>query len=83
MRTVLKMIFLWAAVYPLVTAILYAIRATGLEFSIAEQTLILSVPLIPIINLVIAPAAGRAAERAARWAEARCETAERRAALPR
>lgn len=54
-RKLLFMFGVWLFVYPLVTSILYLIRALDLSLAVAEQTLITTLILVPLMVNWIVP----------------------------
>jgi len=54
-KKLLRMICTWLCVYPIVTLLILALRMLDLKLPLWEQTLVLTMTLVPIMMLIIAP----------------------------
>lgn len=64
-QKILRIIYTWLCVYPIVTILLLTLRALDFKLPLWQQTLIVTLFLVPIMVLIIAPRVSASLQRIA------------------
>ena len=54
-KKIFRIILTWACVYPIVTLLIFTLTTLSFQLLLWQQTLVITIILIPIIVLIIAP----------------------------
>jgi antibiotic biosynthesis monooxygenase (ABM) superfamily enzyme len=54
-KKIFRIILTWACVYPIVTLLIFTLTTLGFQLPLWQQTLAITMILVPIMVLIIAP----------------------------
>jgi antibiotic biosynthesis monooxygenase (ABM) superfamily enzyme len=54
-KKIFRIILTWACVYPIVTLLIFTLTTLGFQLALWQQTLAITMILVPIMVLIIAP----------------------------
>ncbi len=64
-KKIFRIILTWACVYPIVTLLIFTLTTLGFQLPLWQQTLAITMILVPIMVLIIAPKVTVAIDRIA------------------
>lgn len=66
-QKIFRIILTWMCVYPIVTLLIFTLTILDFQLSLWQQTLAITMILVPIMVLIIAPKVSVTIERVAQW----------------